>query len=109
MKVWLSKQFELDEWQRRMVLWRGAVATGAAAVLFAKGSEFAMSLFSRGREWAVWWPHCSAPVGLAVCAWLTRSVFSGAEGSGIPQTIAALAMPTEVARDQVLSLQDSLR
>ncbi|MDP8984827.1 MAG: chloride channel protein [Pseudomonadota bacterium] len=75
------------------------------AVLFAKGSEFAMSLFSQGRAWASWWPYVFAPVGFAVCAWLTRSVFKGAEGSGIPQTIAALAMPTEVARDQVLSLR----
>lgn len=105
MKAWLNRQFVLDEWQRRMVFWGGAVATGAAAVLFAKGSEFAMTLFSRGREWAAWWPYVSAPAGLAVCAWLTKSVFKGAEGSGIPQTIAALGMPTEAARDQVLSLR----
>jgi H+/Cl- antiporter ClcA len=105
MRNWLSKQFELDEWRRRMVFWGGAIATGAAAVLFAKGSDFAMALFSRGRAWASWWPYCSAPIGLAVCAALTNSLFKGAEGSGIPQTIAALAMPTEVARDQVLSLR----
>jgi len=88
-----------------MVFWGGAVASGAAAVLFAKGSEFAMTLFFRGRAWAPWWPYVSAPAGLALCAWLTRSAFKGAEGSGIPQTIAALAMPTEAARDQVLSLR----
>ncbi len=105
MRIWLGKQLELDEWRRRMVFWGGAIATGAAAVLFAKGSEFAMRLFSQGRAWAYWWPYVSAPVGLAICAWLTRSVFKGAEGSGIPQTIAALAMPTEVARNQVLSMR----
>jgi H+/Cl- antiporter ClcA len=105
MKVWLSKQLELDEWRRRMVFWGGAIATGAAAVLFTKGSEFAMTLFFSARAWAPWWPYVSAPVGLAICAWLTRRVFGGAEGSGIPQTIAALAMPTERARDQVLSIR----
>jgi H+/Cl- antiporter ClcA len=105
MKDWLSRQFELDEWRRRMLFWGGAVATGATAVLFAKGSDLAMGLFLRARTWAIWWPYVAAPVGLALCAWLTKSVFAGAEGSGIPQTIAALAMPTEKARDQVLSLK----
>lgn len=105
MKIWLSKQFELEEWRRRMVFWGGAVATGAAAVLFAKGSDFAMALFFKARAWAAWWPYVSAPVGFVLCAWLTRRVFVGAEGSGIPQTMAALAMPTEEARDRVLSIK----
>ena len=64
MKIWLSKQFELEEWRRRMVFWGGAVATGAAAVLFAKGSDFAMALVFKARAWATWWPYVSAPVGL---------------------------------------------
>jgi len=63
MKIWLSKQFELEEWRRRMVFWGGAVVTGAAAVLFAKGSDFAMALFFKARAWATWWPYVSAPVG----------------------------------------------
>lgn len=88
-----------------MVFWGGAVATGAAAVLFAKGSDFAMALFFKARAWAAWWPCVSAPVGFALCAWLTQRVFVGAEGSGIPQTMAALAMPTEEARDRVLSIK----
>jgi hypothetical protein len=66
MKIWLSKQFELEEWRRRMVFWGGAVATGAAAVLFAKGSDFAMALFFKARAWATWWPYVSAPVGLGL-------------------------------------------
>ena len=32
-------------------------------------------------------------------------LFPGAEGSGIPQTIAALSLPTEAGRDRVLSLR----
>ena len=72
-----------------MVFWGGAVATGAAAVLFAKGSDFAMALFFKARTWATWWPYVSAPVGLGLCAWLTRRAFVGAEGSGIPCGIFA--------------------
>lgn len=105
MKLWFIRQLDLEEWRRRMVFWGGAVATGAAAVLFAKGSDLATSLFFRARASAQWWPYVSAPVGLAACAWLTKNLFNGAEGSGIPQTIAALAMPTEKARDKVLSVR----
>ncbi len=105
MKVWFRKQLDLEEWQRRIVFWGGAIATGAVAVIFAKGSDFAMSLFFKARALAWWWPYLSAPVGLGLCAWLTRTVFVGAEGSGIPQTIAALTMSTEAARDRVLSMR----
>jgi H+/Cl- antiporter ClcA len=45
----------------------------------------------------------SAQVG--ICAWPTRAFFRGVEGSGIPQTIAALALPTEKARDSLLSIK----
>ncbi len=95
----------LHDWQRRMVFWAGAIATGAAAVLFAKGSEAAMALFNRLHTAVWWWPFLSAPVGLGLCAWLTQRVFPGAEGSGIPQTIAAISLPTEEARDRLLSLR----
>ncbi len=105
MNTFLRRQIDLDEWQRRVVFWGGAVATGAAAVLFARGSDLAMALFLKGRHWATWWPWVSAPLGFGLCAWLTRRVFAGAEGSGIPQTMAALAMQTEGARDRVLSIR----
>lgn len=105
MKKLLKAQFRVEEWQRRLVFWGGAVATGATAVLFAKGSDLAMALFFRARTAMPWWPYAAAPVGFAMCAWLTRKVFAGAEGSGIPQTMAALSMPTEEARDRVLSIR----
>lgn len=88
-----------------MVFWGGAVATGASAVLFAKGSDLAMGLFFKARSAMTWWPFLAAPIGLGACAWLTQRVFAGAEGSGIPQTMAALAMPAEEARNRVLSIR----
>ncbi len=105
MNAVLKERFGVDEWRRQLVFWGGAVATGATAVLFAKGGDFATALFFKARATAIWWPYVAAPVGLGLCAWLTGRVFVGAEGSGIPQTIAALAMPTERARDRVLSLK----
>jgi H+/Cl- antiporter ClcA len=93
------------EWHRRLVFWSGALATGAVAVMFAKASDAAMLVFFRLHHAWAWAPWLSAPLGLATCAWLTNRVFVGAEGSGIPQTIAALTLTTEVARDRVLSIR----
>ena len=93
------------QWRRRLVFWVGAVATGAIAVVFALASDIVMQLFDRARAVMPWWPYLAAPVCLALAAWLTRSMFSGAEGSGIPQSIAALTMPTEDERNRVLSIR----
>ena len=105
MRLTLERTFALQEWRRRLVFWGGAVATGAVAVLFAKCSDYAMSMFAHARGALWWFPYVAAPAGLALCAWLTRRVFVGAEGSGIPQTIAALALPTEQARNRLLSMK----
>jgi H+/Cl- antiporter ClcA len=105
MRPLIEKTLALDEWQQRIVFWGGAIATGAVAVLFAKASDAAMLAFETARQWLSWWPYCAAPVGLALSAWLTQRLFVGAQGSGIPQTIAALSLSTEEARHQVLSLK----
>jgi H+/Cl- antiporter ClcA len=101
----LDRTLDLDEWRRRLVFWGGAIATGAVAVLFAKAGDLVMTAFTTARGRWVWWPLLAGPLGLALCAWLTRRGFRGAQGSGIPQTIAALALPTEADRDRVLSLR----
>jgi H+/Cl- antiporter ClcA len=101
----LRQTLAFAEWRRRLVFWGGAIAVGAVAVLFAKCSDAAMQLFNAIRESLRWWPWAAAPAGLALCAWLTQRVFIGAEGSGIPQTIAALSLPTEQDRDRLLSIR----
>jgi len=94
-----------EDWRRRVVFWSGAFATGAVAVAFAVGTEFALQFFERARHQWPWWPFLAAPVGLGLAVWTARRWFPGSEGSGIPQTIAALAVPTEADRDRVLSLR----
>jgi H+/Cl- antiporter ClcA len=44
-----------------------------------------------------------APLGLGTIAWITRRFFGSSQGSGIPQTIAAL--DNKQIRDQILSLR----
>ena len=105
--IWMRRVAAPERWRRRLAFWGGAVATGAAAVLFALASNWAMRGFSVVRAVWPWWPYLCAPCGLALCAWLTRTVFPGAEGSGIPQCIAALSLPGESDRDRLLSLRIS--
>ncbi|MDT8870909.1 chloride channel protein [Komagataeibacter rhaeticus] len=45
------------------------------------------------------------PAGLALSTWLTRTWFRGAQGSGIPQTIATLHLENFAIIDRLLSLR----
>ncbi len=105
MRALVDRTLAVEDWRRRIVFWVGAIAVGAVAVLFAKASDIVMAWFTAQRLRFVWWPFLAAPAGLALCAWLTERVFVGAEGSGIPQLIAALAVPTEEARSRLLSMK----
>jgi H+/Cl- antiporter ClcA len=105
MRAFVDRSLAIEDWRRRVVFWGGAIATGAVAVLFAKASDLVMTWFTALRSHYHWWPFLVAPAGLALCAWLTQRVFVGAEGSGIPQLIAALALPTEAARARLLSMK----
>lgn len=80
----------LHFWIGRLLIWGGAVGVGLLAVLFSELSEYAVDTFRATLERGWWWPFIICPAGGAVIAWLTRRLFPGAEGSGIPQTIAEI-------------------
>ena len=92
-------------WWRRVVFWVGAVLVAAVAVGFAKASDYAGGLFLHFIAGHVWLPYIVAPAGLTIAFLMTQFVFPGAQGSGIPQTIAALHMHDEAMVDRVLSLR----
>ncbi len=92
-------------WVRSLVFWGGAIATGATAVAFAKGSDAALWLFHWFAGQTVLWAWVAPPCGLALVAWLAGSIFPGTRGSGIPQTIAALSIANTDARDRLLSIR----
>ncbi len=92
-------------WRTRLVFWGGAVAVALAAILFAKTSAAGSHLFAQGVAAYPWLPFVVTPLAFAAVVWLTRRVFPGAEGSGIPQTIAALKIPVLAERQSVLSLR----
>jgi len=70
------------------------------AVLFAELSEAAVQAFRDISETAWWWPFLICPAGGALVVWATRRYFPGAEGSGIPQTIAEIDRDKHPAADR---------
>ena len=98
--IWLSAK----HWRMRVVFWGGAIAVGVISVAFAWAANRAQDLFHHILL-SPWEALALTPAGFVFCAWLTRSVFPGAQGSGIPQAIAARHMSDEGARTRLLSLK----
>jgi H+/Cl- antiporter ClcA len=80
-------------WRRRLVFWTGAVAVGLVSVLFTDASNWAQAIFNTATShlWAI--PLLITPAGFVFCAWTVQTHFNGAQGSGIPQAIAARELP----------------
>jgi H+/Cl- antiporter ClcA len=92
-------------WARRIAFWAGAVLVALVAIAFANLADAAQQLFRLGTRGHPWLVLLVAPAGLVLSVLLTRTVFPGAQGSGIPQVMASLQMadPRHIAR--VLSLR----
>ena len=93
----------LQNWKRRLVFWFGAFAVGSVASIFALASNFAQDVFQKSLAISPYLPIIITPVGLALSVMLTRLFFPGAQGSGIPQTLAALEITDDDARNKLLS------
>ena len=79
-----------DAWKIRFLFWFGAVLVGLVASGFAIVTEHANAGFNRLIEISPYLPFLVCPLGLLVVSWLTVKFFPGSQGSGIPQSIAAL-------------------
>ncbi|MFC7553679.1 chloride channel protein [Pseudoroseomonas wenyumeiae] len=93
------------QWRRRLVFWLGAVLVGVVAVGFAVAAEQAQHLFARMVTGQPLLVLLLAPAALALSLWLTQRFFPGAQGSGIPQVIAALHMQDPTRAGRLLTLR----
>jgi H+/Cl- antiporter ClcA len=91
------------QWLRRFVFWVGAVAVAGAAIGFAALANRADALFLWLQALRPWVAFVVCPLGIVASSMLTRYVFPGAQGSGIPQVIAAQHLADRAAIDRVLS------
>lgn len=91
--------------KRNLIFVLAAIITGLISIVFGIGVVRASAMFvhfTTGRHWVVF---VLCPAGFALIVFLTRKVFPGAQGSGIPQAMAALDMQDAADVDSVLSLR----
>jgi H+/Cl- antiporter ClcA len=93
------------QWWRRLMFWAGAVLVAVVAIAFADLANAATDMFVRFQAPRPWVAFIVCPTGLIVALLLTQHVFPGAQGSGIPQVIAAQHMTDREAIARVLSLR----
>jgi H+/Cl- antiporter ClcA len=77
------------------VPWGAAVIVGLVAVMYAQWSTEAYDLFSRWVAGRPWLAFIVTPAATVLAVFLTRRWFTGSEGSGIPQVLAALHGPPD--------------
>ncbi|MBP2547649.1 H+/Cl- antiporter ClcA [Neorhizobium galegae] len=95
-------------WKPRIVFWIGAVAIGVVSVGFAMAADQAQHLFkalTSAGPYAFLLPLLLTPAGFALSAFMALSWFPNAQGSGIPQAIAARHLSHDTARGALLSLK----
>ena len=96
---------DLHAWTGRFIVWSAAAITGLAIVLFARATEQAIAWFYDMQS-AVWWlPILIMPLVGIFIVWVTRTWLSGAAGSGIPQTIAALKYEEHQSISHLVSIK----
>lgn len=100
-----AKLADFDAWRGRLVVWTAAAAAGLAIVLFAKATEYAIATFFLFQKANWWLPILITPLAGIVIVWATNRWFTGAGGSGIPQTIAALQSDDNEPQTTLVSLK----
>jgi H+/Cl- antiporter ClcA len=94
-----------DAWKIRILFWTGAIIVGLVASGFAITTEYANDGFHELIELWPYAPFVVCPLGLVAVSWLTRKFVPGSQGSGIPQSIAALQLREHVSRTALLSFR----
>lgn len=102
----VSKWVNSFRWRTRLTLWLAAVLAACVVVGFARLAELCLAGFFTLTERYAWLPFLLTPAVGMLAVWLTRRFFPGAQGSGIPQVIAARRLS---AAGQVVGHLVSLR
>ncbi|WP_309398943.1 chloride channel protein [Cerasicoccus maritimus] len=105
---WRKALFTREAWWGYLVVVIGGLAAGAGAMYFC-----GVELFCGGviRDWnnkEPWLAFLVMPSFLILIIYLRDHFFCGTDGTGIPQTIAALKLKEGPARDAVLSMRIAL-
>ncbi|MBX4908322.1 MULTISPECIES: chloride channel protein [Rhizobium] len=95
-------------WRPRLIFWFGAFAIGIISVGFARLADLAQRGFAgviASGQWSFLLPLLITPLGFMLSAYLAATFFPNAQGSGIPQAIAARHLRDPEDRARLLSLR----
>jgi H+/Cl- antiporter ClcA len=95
-------------WVRRFAFWAGALAIAVLAILFAKAADWAGARLDALVAVRPLLALGIVPAGFMAAVLLTIHVFPGAQGSGIPQAIAAIHIRDPRKVRAMLSLRIAL-
>ncbi|HJS87147.1 MAG TPA: chloride channel protein [Acetobacteraceae bacterium] len=90
--------------RRQVIFLLGGAVIGLAGVAMALGANAAQDVFDRLLARAPLAPLVVTPLGFALLSWITRRFVPNAEGSGIPQAIAARKLWSRAERAKLVSL-----
>ena len=85
----IRRRFASIRWRTRVTLWAAATLAGLLVVLFARLADLALMQFVQQTAGRPWLPFIYTPLIGMFVVWMTTRFFVGAQGSGIPQVIAA--------------------
>lgn len=91
--------------RRRAIFLLGGVVVGAAAAVLAQLADWAQLLFADLLGHSRYLPFVVTPLGFLLSVYLTNRFFQNAQGSGIPQAIAARRLTDQTARAKLVSLR----
>jgi H+/Cl- antiporter ClcA len=92
-------------WQRRAIFVLGGIGVGAAAVALAQLADLAQHAFALLLAKSRYAVLAVTPLGFMLSAYLTTRLFPNAQGSGIPQAIAARHLTDQTARESLVSIR----
>jgi len=97
--------FKPQTWRTNLVFWGGAILVGLIAAVFAMLAGWSDHVFRDLFAYNKYLTLIVTPAGFMLTVYLTRKFFSGAEGSGIPQALIALADPGSNLSNRLLSMR----
>lgn len=92
-------------WQRRAIFLLGGIGVGATAVALAQLADLAQHAFALLLAKSRYAVLAVTPLGFVLSAYLTIRLFPNAQGSGIPQAIAARHLTDQGARESLVSIR----
>lgn len=103
--TWRDSVFSARAWHGYVVFFIGAACAGMGALFFAVMERYSGGFLDWMGGSARYVVFLIIPGGLTLIIWLRDKYFLGTDGTGIPQTIAALKMGECEARGNCLSMK----